>query len=93
VTHRQQTGETLLGGCGEMHLRVAVERLTGKYGLKVDTKRALVPYRETIRVAVTKPGASSCTASNLRSFSHTSLAERGERNSLRTVAMVRIPSR
>ncbi|HMB47990.1 MAG TPA: elongation factor G, partial [Afifellaceae bacterium] len=33
VTHRQETGETLIGGQGEMHLRVAVERLTGKAGL------------------------------------------------------------
>jgi elongation factor G len=56
VTHRQETGETVLGGQGEMHLRVAVERLTGKYGLKLQTKRALVPYRETIRAAVTKRG-------------------------------------
>jgi elongation factor G len=56
VTHRQETGETVLGGQGEMHLRVAVERLTGKYGLKLDTKPALVPYRETIRGSVTKRG-------------------------------------
>ena len=56
VTHRQDTGETVLGGQGEMHLRVAVERLTGKYALKIETKRALVPYRETIRATVTKRG-------------------------------------
>ena len=31
VDHRQDTGETLLGGQGEMHLRVAVERLTSRY--------------------------------------------------------------
>jgi elongation factor G len=56
VDHRQETGETILGGQGEMHLRVAVERLTGRYSLKLDTKRALVPYRETIRATVTKRG-------------------------------------
>jgi elongation factor G len=56
VTHRQETGETVLGGQGEMHLRVAVERLVGKYGLRLDTKPALVPYRETIRSPVTKRG-------------------------------------
>jgi elongation factor G len=54
VTHRQETGETVLGGQGEMHLRVAVERLTGKFGLNLETKPALVPYRETIRGSVTK---------------------------------------
>ncbi|HEX9904843.1 MAG TPA: elongation factor G [Propylenella sp.] len=56
VDHRQDTGETLLGGQGEMHLRVAVERLTSRFGLKLDTRRALVPYRETIRATVTKRG-------------------------------------
>jgi elongation factor G len=56
VEHRQGTGEMVLGGQGEMHLRVTVERLTGKYGLSVETRRALVPYRETIRAAVTKRG-------------------------------------
>jgi elongation factor G len=56
VTHRQETGETVLGGQGEMHLRVAVERLTGKFGLKLETRRALVPYNETIRATVTKRG-------------------------------------
>lgn len=44
-----ETGETLLHGQGEMHLRVAVERLAGRYGLKVETRRPAVPYRETIQ--------------------------------------------
>jgi elongation factor G len=56
VTHRQDTGETLVGGQGEMHLRVALERLTGKYGLNVATRAATVPYQETIRATVTKRG-------------------------------------
>jgi elongation factor G len=56
VDHRQETGETVLGGQGEMHLRVAVERLTSRFGLRLETKRALVPYRETIRATVTKRG-------------------------------------
>ncbi len=56
VDHRQDTGETLLGGQGEMHLRVAVERLTSRFGLKLETRRALVPYRETIRATVEKRG-------------------------------------
>jgi elongation factor G len=56
VDHRQETGETVLGGQGEMHLRVAVERLISRFGLKLETRRALVPYRETIRATVTKRG-------------------------------------
>ena len=49
VTQAQDTGETRLDGQGEMHLRVALERLTGKYGLAVETGEPAIPYRETIR--------------------------------------------
>ncbi len=52
VTHRQETGETLIGGQGEMHLRVAEERLTGKAGISVETRPATVPYKSTIRASV-----------------------------------------
>ena len=36
-------------GQGEMHLRVAVDRLASKYGLKLQTHRTQVPYKETIK--------------------------------------------
>lgn len=49
VTQAQDTGETRLDGQGEMHLRVALERLTAKYGLAVETGEPAIPYRETIR--------------------------------------------
>lgn len=48
-THIQDTGETLLEGQGEMHLRVALERLTGKYGITAETGNPTLPYKETIR--------------------------------------------
>jgi elongation factor G len=41
-----------LCGQGEIHLKVAVEKLQSKYGLKVSTHVPKVPYKETIR----KPG-------------------------------------
>jgi elongation factor G len=56
VTHTQDTGETLVEGQGEMHLRVALERLTAKYGIAVRTHDPAVPYKETIRGAVTVRG-------------------------------------
>ena len=56
ITHAQDTGETLVEGQGEMHLRVALERLTGKYGIPVKTHDPAVPYKETIRGAVTVRG-------------------------------------
>jgi elongation factor G len=39
----------VLHGQGEMHLRVAVERLTRKYGVPVERRQRLIPYKETIR--------------------------------------------
>ena len=56
ITHTQDTGETLIEGQGEMHLRVAMERLTGKYGIAVVTHDPAVPYKETIRRAVNVRG-------------------------------------
>lgn len=49
VTHVQSTGETILEGQGEMHLRVALEKLTGRYGLAVSSFEPRIPYKETIR--------------------------------------------
>lgn len=51
-----ETGETILEGQGEMHLRVTLERLTNKYGVVVDTAMPMVAYRETIRKPVTQRG-------------------------------------
>ncbi|MEX2318924.1 MAG: elongation factor G [Bauldia sp.] len=56
VIHSQDTGETLLEGQGEMHLRVALERLTGKYGIGVKTHDPAIPYKETIRGAISVRG-------------------------------------
>ncbi|HEY3638423.1 MAG TPA: elongation factor G [Rhizomicrobium sp.] len=44
--------EMSLAGQGEIHLKVAAEKLASKYGLKITTHPPKVPYKETIR----KPG-------------------------------------
>ena len=46
---------TLLGQ-GEMHLRVAVDRLASKYGLKLQTHRPQFPYKETIKKSTSQRG-------------------------------------
>src|SRR5690606_26795730 len=56
LTHVAETGETVLEGQGEMQLRVALERLTGRYGVDVRTSDASIPYRETIRGQATIRG-------------------------------------
>ncbi len=43
------THQMLLLGQGEMHLRVATERLQRKYGVAVERQPRLIPYKETIR--------------------------------------------
>jgi elongation factor G len=52
LTHSQDMGEMVLWGQGEMHLRVALERLTRKYGIDASTRPRQIPYKETIRKSV-----------------------------------------
>lgn len=40
--------QTIARGLGELHLTVALERLERKFGVKVETERPRIPYRETI---------------------------------------------
>ena len=55
IDHKE-TGETVISGHGEMHLRVTVERLDSKYQIAVETARPGVPYFETIRKPATQRG-------------------------------------
>ena len=56
VEHNGDTHQIVLKGQGEMHLRVALERLARKFGVEVDRGRRQVPYRETIRKVATVRG-------------------------------------
>ncbi|TCZ65306.1 elongation factor G [Roseicella aquatilis] len=49
-----ESGQTVLHGQGELHLRAALERLANASGVKLRTVRPQIPYRETIRHAVTQ---------------------------------------
>ena len=48
--------QMVLLGQGEIHLKVAVEKLASKYGLKLDTHRPQVPYKETIKKSTMQRG-------------------------------------
>ena len=52
----EDTHERLLWGQGEIHLKVALERLKNRFNLEVIHGAPLVPYRETIRKAVQQHG-------------------------------------
>jgi len=56
LIHAQDTNEMVIWGQGEMHLRVALERLEGKYGIAAQTRRRKIPYKETIRKSITVRG-------------------------------------
>lgn len=56
LVQRKETGETLLSGQGEMHLRHAKEQLERRYQIVVDMRMPAVPYLETIRREVTQRG-------------------------------------
>jgi len=49
LAHNQELGELVLWGQGEMHLRVALERLKRKYNISARTRPRQVPYKETIK--------------------------------------------
>jgi elongation factor G len=49
LQHAKDTHQMVLWGQGEMHLRVALERLKRKYGVDAESKARQVPYKETIR--------------------------------------------
>ena len=52
----EDTHELVLSGQGEVHLRVAGERLNNKYGLTIQTSRPKIPYKEAIRKGITQRG-------------------------------------
>ena len=56
LEQNQESGETILSGHGEMHLRVVIERLEGKYQIPVASHPPTVPYCETIRSGTTQRG-------------------------------------
>jgi elongation factor G len=49
VEHNLENHEVVIWGQGEMHLRVATERLADRYGVPVSSRPPSVGYRETIR--------------------------------------------
>jgi elongation factor G len=56
VVHNAENHEVVIWGQGEMHLRVAAERLAERFVVPVTTRPPSVGYRETIRKPVTQRG-------------------------------------
>ena len=56
VVHNAESHEVVIWGQGEMHLRVAAERLADRFMVPVSTRPPSVGYRETIRKPITQRG-------------------------------------
>lgn len=54
IDHNGDTHEMLLVGQGEIHLRIALDRLKTRYSLPVLGERPRVPYQETIRKPISQ---------------------------------------
>jgi elongation factor G len=56
VVHNPEAQEVIAWGQGEMHLRVATERLADRFGVGIVTRPPTVGYRETIKKGVVQRG-------------------------------------
>ena len=52
LVHNAETHEVVMWGQGEMHLRVAYEKLADRFGVAINTGRPSVGYNETIKKPV-----------------------------------------
>ena len=50
----QETGQTVIGGMGELHLDVLVDRMRREFKVEANVGKPMVAYRETIRKPVEK---------------------------------------
>ena len=51
ITSNPETGETLIGGMGELHLEIMVDRMKREFGVEANVGKPQVAYRETIKAS------------------------------------------
>ncbi len=56
LEQNSETKEQLLWGQGEIHLKVALSKLKGRFNVDVSSEVPMVPYKETIRKSVKQHG-------------------------------------
>ena len=52
----EETGQTIIGGMGELHLDIIVDRMKREFGVEANIGKPQVSYRETIRKSVEAEG-------------------------------------
>ncbi len=56
LTTDANTGQALLHGMGELHLDIIIDRLAREFGVRANTGRPQVAYKESLRKAADRPG-------------------------------------
>lgn len=56
VSTNQETGQTIIGGMGELHLEIIVDRMKREFKVEANVGKPQVAYKETIRKKVTAEG-------------------------------------
>lgn len=54
VSTQEETGQTLIGGMGELHLEIIVDRLKREFKVEAEVGQPQVAFRETVRKSVNK---------------------------------------
>jgi elongation factor G len=54
IEQSQDSGELLLWGQGEMHLLIAIDRMSNRFNMTVTVARPEVPYKETIKKPISQ---------------------------------------
>lgn len=65
-----ETRQSLISGLGEQHLDIIVSKLKAKFGVSVDLKDPIVPYRETIKKKVRVEGKHKKQSGGHGQFGH-----------------------
>ncbi|MEW6060748.1 MAG: elongation factor G, partial [Bacteroidota bacterium] len=56
VSTNHETGQTIIGGMGELHLEIIVDRMKREFKVEANVGKPQVAYKETIRKKVTAEG-------------------------------------
>lgn len=56
VSSDEESGQTIIGGMGELHLEIIVDRMKREFGVEANVGKPQVAYRETIRQSVEQEG-------------------------------------
>jgi elongation factor G len=82
IRTNEETGQTIIGGMGELHLEVLIDRMMREFGVNVNVGKPQVAYKETVTLSVEAEGRFVRQSGGHGQFAVCELkVEPGERNS------------